>query len=306
MTDDTSNVKHIVAALGIDRSRRRWRFIAILCMLSIACLVLLPVLVVGSTTKRPASYVARLKVEDTITDSLFMQRQLANLAKDTHAKAVVVFINSPGGTLVGGLTLYRNLRTIAKTKPVVVVMGTVAASAGYLTALAGDHIIANPGTLTGSVGVLMPLFDASQLAAKLGVHDDEITSGALKTATSPFKPRTPQARAYLQQTVMGMQKLFLDRVKERRHPTADVLAKIADGRILTGAEAYRMGLVDQLGGMQDARAWLEKTHKVSQNIPEVPIALKKQKPWVSTLVDSMVPLPQFGSRFMPGLLSVMN
>src|SRR5690606_29398808 len=152
-------------------------------------------------------------------------------------KALHVFIDSPGGTVGAGLNYYYQLRAIAAKKPVVVTMGTTAASAGFMAALAGDFVIANPGTLTGSVGVILPLVDARELAAKIGIKSDEIASGDMKAVTSPLSARNEKARTYLQDTVDELEQLFTGLVAERRKVNSKTLLLVSDGRIITGQTA---------------------------------------------------------------------
>jgi len=260
--------------LTLEKSKRRWRLVAVVAFL----LFLATLSALESTAhKAPAKFIAQVHLSNMITDSLYQQDVLERIRTNDNAKALLVYVDSPGGTMVGGISLYRMLRDIAETKPVVVVMGTIAASAGYMVAAAGDYIIANEGTLTGSIGVLMPLVDATGLAQKVGIRSDEIVSGELKAVTSPLYRRTATDRQYLQETVMDMQKVFLNLVTERRPLSAEAISLISDGRILTGVRAKELGLVDALGDRRTAKTWLSDTHKIDPKTPILDFALTEKK-----------------------------
>jgi len=287
----SASVQDFVAALRDDRSRRRWRLFALI-------LFVLLLIAVGSTktpnAQLPKNYVARIDVTGMIVDDAFAEDILTKLEEDKKAKAVLVFIDSPGGTMVGGLKFYDALRRIsAAGKPVAVEMGTIAASAGYMVALAGDHVVANEATLTGSVGVLMPLVDMTKLADKIGIKSDEITSGALKAVTSPTYPRTDEDRAHLQAVVNSLMDIFITKVTERRpNMTAEDIATIRDGRVVIGAEALKLNMVDALGGRPQVREWLEKTHKISQDVPIVSFALEEEQGLVHNFLEGQSLLPE--------------
>lgn len=278
----------------LEKSRNRWRWVAVVAFV----LFLLTVSALEATpAKRPAKFIAQVHVSGMITDTLHQQDVLERIRTNDNAKALLVYVDSPGGTMVGGVSLHRMLREISQSKPVVIVMGTVAASAGYMVASAGDYVIANEGTLTGSVGVLMPLMDATGLAGKVGVRSDEIVSGDLKAVTSPLYTRSASDRAYLQDTVMQMQKVFLDLVNAQRDLTPETVQLISDGRIITGTKAKELNLVDALGDRRTAKQWLADTHELDVATPIIEFDLVEKQSLVKELlqgVDSYF----FGSQFM--------
>ncbi len=281
-TNNSNLFDQAIAYLRADRSRRRWRMVAVLLFLILVGTI---ISIGGHDNKTPPSFVAQIELNGVITDSLYQQDILESIRTNDHAKAVLVYIDSPGGTMVGGVSLYKILRRIAADKPVVTVMGTVAASAGYMVAAAGDHIVANEGSLTGSIGVLMPLVDATQLADKIGLKSDEIVSGNLKAVTSPLYNRTKDDRAYLQDTVMDMQQVFLNLVKEQRQLSAETITLISDGRVLAGTTAHKLGLVDQLGDRQTARQWLETEHNIPVKTPLVSFELEEKRGVLKELLE---------------------
>lgn len=176
-------------------------------------------------------------------------------ARDDAVKAVVVRISSPGGTVAASETLYRALRGFAERtgKPVVISMGEVAASGGYYLALAGDEVVAQPTTITGSIGVIFPTLNASEGLAKIGVRSRSVTSGPNKDLVNPLEPVREGHMAIVQGLVddfyAGFKGLVLSR---RRWVRAEDVARATDGRVFTGREALALGLVDRLGGLEEA------------------------------------------------------
>lgn len=212
-------------------------------------------------------YVARIDVEGVIVDDEARDRLLAEIHRDARAKALIVHIDSPGGTVVGGEKLYRQLRRIAEKKPVVAVMGQLATSAGYMTAIGADWIIAREGTVTGSIGVILQTPQIVGLMEKLGIKMTIVKSSPLKAVPNPFEPLSEKGREATKAVVDDMYDLFVSMVVERRKLDRPRVLELADGRIYTGRQAKSNGLVDALGGMSTAREWLEINHKVSQKLP---------------------------------------
>ncbi len=212
-------------------------------------------------------HVARLTVSGIITQDRKLDDQVAKLADDHRVKALIVEIDSPGGSVSGGEALHDAIALVAAKKPVVAVMDGTAASAGYMIAVPAARIFAQAGTLTGSIGVLLPTGEVSGLLKTLGVSVDDITSGPLKDQPSFTKPMTPEGRAVLQGLVMDMYNQFVEMVAAGRHMDPDKVRQLGDGRAYTGRQALKLGLVDAIGGERDARAWLAATHDVSTKLP---------------------------------------
>jgi len=185
--------------------------------------------------------------------SIFRER-LDAAAVDPHVKAVVLRINSPGGAVTASDIMYREVLSFREDthKPVVACMMDVAASGGYYLAMACDRIYAHPTTVTGSIGVIMSLYNASGLMAKLGVSTNPIKSGANKDLGNPARPMTEQERAILQGMVNSFYDQFVQVVAAGRHMPEDQVRKLADGRVYTGVEAKKLGLVDEVGYLEDA------------------------------------------------------
>ncbi|NQV46972.1 MAG: signal peptide peptidase SppA [Rhodospirillaceae bacterium] len=212
-------------------------------------------------------HVARMYIDGIILEDISREAALQDITHDDKVQALIVRIDSPGGTVVGGESLYYALRGVAGTKPVVAVMGSTAASAGYMVALAADHLVARQGTVTGSIGVLMQTANLNGLLDKLGIKPETIKSGPLKAQPNPFEPTSTEARQVAQDVVMDMYAMFVDMVAERRNMARGDVMPLADGRIFTGRQALAAGLVDATGGEAQARTWLEKNRDISGDLP---------------------------------------
>jgi len=206
-------------------------------------------------------------VSGIITQDRKLNDAVAKLAADNRVKALIVEIDSPGGSVAGGESLHDAIAQVAAKKPVVVVMDGIAASAGYMIAVPAARIFAQSGTLTGSIGVLLPTGEVSGLLKTLGVSVDDITSGPLKDQPSFTKPMTPEGRAVLQGLVMDMYDQFVEMVATGRHMDPDKVRQLGDGRAYTGRQALKLGLVDAIGGEHAARAWLATDRDVPTTLP---------------------------------------
>jgi len=247
--------------IRLKRRLRIWQGIGILAL----CGVVLA-LAARFDMLSHGDHIARLWVDGIISDDVERDDLIGELARDDRVKAVIVRINSPGGTVVGGEALYKNLRALAAKKPVVAVMGEVAASAAYMTALASDHIVAREGTLTGSIGVLMQSANVKELMGKLGIKPVMIKSSPLKATPNPMEDLTPEAEKVTQDVIMDMYQMFLGMVVERRGLAIDKARILADGRIFTGRQAKTVGLIDEIGNEATAIRWLVEQKKLAKDL----------------------------------------
>lgn len=213
--------------------------------------------------------IARVSIEGTITDDRDQLAMLKKIRDASHVEALLVFVNSPGGTTTGGESLYLALRDVAEKKPVVAQFGTVAASAGYIVGLGTDHIVARGNTITGSVGVLAQWPEVSEMLAKLGVKFNEVKSGELKAAPNPFEPATDAARKVMQDTIDDGFRWFLSLVETRRGIVAQDVDGLVQGRIFSGRQAVTHKLVDEIGGEAEAVRWLENNRNVTKDLKVV-------------------------------------
>lgn len=242
------------------RIRRRlafWRILAIIALLAVA-IVLVPRPKLG----KGGEHVARVTIDGVIFDDPDRDKLLAKLAAEKDARALILRINSPGGTVAGSEALYQAIRDIAATKPVVAVMTEAAASGGYLAAIAADHIVARATTLTGSIGVVAEAPNVTGLLANLGVEVMRVKSAPLKAEPSVLTPPAEGAIAAQQDLIDDTFAWFRDLVAERRELDPAQLAEVTDGRAFTGRQALDLGLIDTIGGEDEARAWLDSARAV--------------------------------------------
>jgi len=255
----------------VDRRRMRrkltfWRVTAI------AVLVLAVAGVAELASRRTGfggagAYIARVTISGLIRDDEERVRQLERLAKSSTARAVIVHVDSPGGTTAGSEQLYDALTELKQKKPLVVVVDSLAASGGYITAIAGDHIVAKQTSLVGSIGVLFQYPNVADLLDKIGVKVETIKSSPLKAAPNGFEPTSPEARAAIESIIKDSYAWFKGLVQERRHLDDAGLARVADGRVFTGHQGIDLKLVDEIGDEKTAIAWLAREKKVNAELP---------------------------------------
>lgn len=256
----------------VDRRRMRrklttWRIFA-------ALLAIIAVVAAGVALRAPGSSVltggsgaiARVTITGLIRTDRQRVEALERLAK-SPAKAVIVHINSPGGTTSGSEELYDSLTRLREAKPIVVVVDGLAASGGYIAALGGDHIVAGETALVGSIGVLFQYPNVSDLLKTIGVQVETIKSSPLKAAPSGFEPTSPEARKAVEEIVADSYAWFKGLVQKRRNLDDAALATVSDGRVFTGRQGLTLKLVDELGGERAAVAWLAKEKKIDPQTP---------------------------------------
>jgi protease-4 len=254
-----------------------------------------------------ADYVARFDVDGLILQDQKRDELLANVAGDTRIKAVIVRIDSPGGTFVGSESLHNAIRRVAEAKPVVAVMDGVATSGGYMAAIAADHIVAARGTITGSIGVIFQTADVTGLLDKLGIKPETFKSGPLKAQPNPFEPVSPAVREATEGFVHELHGMFVDMVAERRKLDRSQVAPIADGRIFSGRHAVDLKLVDALGDEDLARDWLAETRAVARTLPVRKVALKRERELWREMFDETVGKALFSERLrLDGAIAVWH
>ncbi len=219
--------------------------------------------------------VAVLPVTGLIADSESTIEQLKKFAKDDSVKAIVLRINSPGGGVGPSQEIYEEVRKLSGKKVVVASMGALAASGGYYIACAAQKIYANPGTITGSIGVIMQFVNVKDLIEKIGLKGMVVKSGAFKDIGSPVRDMKPEERELLQGVIDNVHSQFVGAVAESRKMDREAVAKIADGRIFSGEQAKALGLVDVLGNLEDAVAEAGKMAKI-EGEPRVVTPPKKK------------------------------
>jgi protease IV len=254
----------------VERRRMRrkltfWRTGALLIAL-LALVGLAVTLVPGARLVAPGNYIARIKVQGLIRGNQDRVEALEKLAQ-SRARAVIVHIDSPGGTTAGSEQLYDSLRALQAKKPMVVVVDGLAASGAYIAAISADHIIAQDTSLVGSIGVLFQYPNFTQVLKTIGIQMEEIKSSPLKAAPNGFEPTSPEARAAINAIVVDSYAWFKGLVKDRRKMDDAQLAAVDDGRVFTGRQGVGLKLIDGLGNEKTALAWLEKEKKIPASTP---------------------------------------
>jgi protease IV len=258
----TTEAELIVDRRRLKRGLTLWRIAAVVFAVAAIAALAWPKGSIGQFE----NHIARVKVEGLITGDADTLKLFDDIAASKKVKAVILQIDSPGGTTVGSEAIYEKIRIVAKDKPVVAVMNSVAASGGYITAIAADHILARGNTITGSIGVVFTFPEVSRLLDNLGIKMEEIKSSELKAEPSGFKPVSDKVRQVTQEMVMESYGWFTGLVAERRKMPLEQVKILADGRVYSGRQAVANKLIDGLGGEEQAIAWLETEKKLEKGL----------------------------------------
>jgi len=280
----------------MERRHPILRRLAIIAGVMLGMLVLvvgLAVLATGGIGQRLSlgKSVAVVEVRGVISDAADMIEALEGLRKGANTVAVVLRIDSPGGAVAPAQELYEEVQRVREAKPVVASLGNIAASGGYYVAAAADVILADPGTLTGSIGAIMTLQNYGELAQKVGVGEAVVKSGRYKDIGHPLRPLTDDERKLLQTMIDDVLAQFVDAVARGRAMQPERVRALADGRLYSGAQAKAAGLVDQLGGLEAAvrLAW-ERGGQTGE--PRV-MRVRERRPWWHALLsEALGPVPQ--------------
>lgn len=252
-------------------------------------------------------HIARIMIDGIIIDDQARDEALGEVANNDKAKALIVKIDSPGGSYVGGEALYEALRLVGEKKPVVALMGTTATSAGYMTALASDRIFARSSSLTGSIGVILQTVDITKLLENIGIKPIAVKSAPLKAQPNPLEEFSPAARKATEAVVADFYDMFIDVVTERRKLPRDKVKALADGRVFSGRQALAKGLIDALGAEVEARKWLVDTHQIADSLPVRDVEIRyDDEPWRDWL-DSKIGKVLFSERLsLDGMISLWH
>lgn len=300
-------VQLIPANQKLRHSRGLWRFLFFVALLIAGLAV---VARIGSAGGVPVDHLARVSITGTITTDPTRLKILEGLATDDHVKAVLVAINSPGGTTAGGEELYEALSKIRAKKPVVVTIDELGASAAYMTAIAGDRIFARRLSIVGSIGVLFQHVNAGKLLDTIGLQFDKVQTGPLKAEPDINDPLEGPARVELQALVDDSFQWFVDIVAERRGLDRAVALGLADGRILTGRQALTDKLIDAFGGEAEAIDWLETDKSITPDLPVSDVFPLPEDQWsgvsrwLGQSARAAIGLPAEGPITLDGLVSL--
>ena len=290
-------IDDIIDRRALRRKVSFWRIIA----LAIAALAIIGVASVGMREfgAGAGEHIARIPIDGTILNDRDLVQRIVDASEDENVKAMIIAIDSPGGTTVGGEVLHEAVIKAKAKKPVVAEVATMAASAGYMIAAATDHIVARESSLVGSIGVLVQIPNVSGLMQKIGVSVDEVKSSPLKAEPSALNPTTPAELAMLNRMIRDSYNWFVDLVvKDRKMTRTEVLA-LADGSIFTGRQAKANKLVDSLGGETEVRAYL-KTRKIADDLDILDYDPPAEEPFgiFGSIAHSLGIAPAFMDQFM--------
>lgn len=250
----------------LTRKLSLWRVLAVVA--GCVALVGLAVGVIGrSNITGTGAHVARVAVGGVITGDRQTLRMLERIGNQASTSAVLVIIDSPGGTVSGSEALHESIRRLAEKKPVVAVVNGMAASGGYIAAMGADRIVARQTALVGSIGVLFQFPNVSQLLDRVGVKVETVRSSPLKASPSGVEPTSPEAREAVNQLVLESYDWFKTMVKTRRNLTDQELAVVSDGRVWSGRKSVALKLVDEVGSEREAIAWLEREKNIGKDLP---------------------------------------
>lgn len=274
----TVHADTLIDRIKLKSQLTRWRLLAI--VIAIVAGILLIESESGTGVGGPirGHYIARITINGVIDDNIKLSELIKEVKEDTYAKAAIVWVDTPGGSAVGGQQVYLDLLDLSKTKPVTVVMRSMATSAGYMLSLGADRIFAREGTITGSIGVIMETAEFTELAKKIGITPIIFKSGENKASPSPLEKLTDRQAAVMDSVIKDFYGWFSALVQERRKLTPEQLAKVADGRIFSGRQALELKLVDELGGEQEALVWLQKNKKIDAKLEVEDVEIKEEKP----------------------------
>jgi len=263
-------------------------FILIFSSITAAAMLGITLLILIGTKSSDLKFgekVGIIEITGIITDSKNVIHNLKRFREDNSIKAIVLRIDSPGGGVGPAQEIFREIRKTVGVKKIVASMGAVAASGGYYIAAGTDGIVANPGTITGSIGVIIRFANFEDLLSKIGLTPVVVKSGEYKDTGSPVRKMTKEERKILQNFVNQIHKQFIIAVAEGRNMDQSKVEPLADGRIFTGEEAKNLGLIDRIGNLEDAVEWAGRMAGIEGKISAV-YARKKKLPFLKYIIDS--------------------
>ena len=260
----------IVPDLIYDREKlrsqiKKWKWLFIIALVAL-------VLILNKNYKKTEEeYIARISLEGIILHDQDLINELEAIKNNSKIKGMIVHIDSPGGSSFAGEELYETLKKIKSVKPVVSVLGTVAASGGYMVALGSDHIVARNMTITGSIGVLLQSFEAVELAKKLGIKFLSFKSSPFKASPNPMEEVTADVREATMENINDSYDIFVNILMEGRRMSKDKAIELANGKTYIGKRAKDLNLIDEIGGEEEAIKFLETKKNVSKKLPVIDI-----------------------------------
>lgn len=291
------NTDFLLERKFLKRQLSKWRIIALAAVFF--SFIFVSYLTSEVTKTIAGDHIARIEISGIIEYDKDKLKKLADVLENKHVKAVILFVNSPGGTALGGETFYNAIKKIAQKVNVVTVMGDFATSAAYMISLPSSTIIAHNATVTGSIGVFMQFPNVGEAAKKLGIKLNMVKSGALKGEPNFFEDPTPESLAVLQATINDFHGFFRNLVVENRKLEPKVVETIADGRIYTASQAKDLKLIDLIGTEETAENLIkEKLNKKDIQIIEYSLEAEK------SVFEKILPKEKISSYFLNSLYSL--
>jgi len=253
--------KELIEGLYARAQMQKWRNITVLLVVILLFVIFKSLNTEQNIGRTP--YIARINIDGVIESNNYLYEKLDEITEDSAIKAVIVNVNSPGGEVVSSEIIFNKLRNMNERKPIVVVMGNIAASGGYLISLASDHIIAGNGTITGSIGVLFQTYEILELMQKIGIKPIIYKSGELKATPSFYEKPTEKVDKVLNESIQDSYKFFTELVSNRRNMSMEKTIKLSDGRIYTGRQAVKAGLIDEIGYEDEALKYLHDSKGIN-------------------------------------------
>ncbi|MAZ07011.1 MAG: signal peptide peptidase SppA [Rickettsiales bacterium] len=251
-------------------------------------------------------FIAKLSIDGVIYERNDILEKIDKLDKDMSAQGLLVIINSPGGTFVSSKEIFDSIKNIGKRIPTAVYMKEMATSGGYLVSLGAEQIFSNQGTITGSIGVILQTADMSELLKKIGVNPIIIKSGELKSVPNPLEKINQSQIQYVEEIISLMQKEFLNILKDSRDISSEVINLVSDGRILTGSQAKRMNLIDQIGSERDAIIWLKQRGNLEDDVPVIDISSKDNILNILNIKSFKNKINNINVNFLNGILAILS
>lgn len=279
--------EYLIERRNTKKQLMRWKLLALFVV--VACIFLLisnrgkdgvTRAVVGGS-----DYIASIEINEIIMEDLESIRKLKEIAEDKQVKAVIVHINSPGGSSAGSEMIYNSFVKISREKPIVAVMGSVAASGGYMIALGADRIFCQNSTITGSIGVLMQTAEITELAEKWGIKFENFKSSALKAAPNPTEKVTDEVKKAVMLNVTDVYEYFVELVAKHRNMEMHEARLLADGRVFTGRQALKFNLVDEIGFEEEALKWLQEEKQLDKELKIRKYKLKSKLHFLDSLIE---------------------
>lgn len=278
-----------IADLLLDREKllkqvQKWKWLFFLSLMILIFSISSKKEISAKSYKDSKEIIAQVEIIGVIDHNPILIEELKAIEEDKNVKALLLYIDSPGGTTFASEELYETIKKIKKSKPVVAVLGTVAASGGYLVALSADYIVARSMSITGSIGVISENIEVTELAQKLGVKLEYYKSSPLKASPNLFEKTSEEVKQAEMEVINDSYEIFLKIFMESRKMKRDNALSLANGKIYIGKRAKELNLIDYVGGIDDAVNWLEKEKKIKKKTPLVIIDWAKPKNFLEDII----------------------